>query len=166
MRRQQETGEEGLPQGLREAAHGSPVEGPGLVLPFAEKPEKFAGNSLDLAHLLPLPLLGTVVYRDSSLNSCPCGLALAPAPGLRLGRHPDRLQMSVGVELHQALVLRAGRRRIRCILPRSFSSSRRRVSGKEEDASCLPPLWKGSDYSRRASRLTSLCSEQTLLYLF
>lgn len=59
-----------------------------------------------------LPLLSSAVYRDPFLNSCPPGLALAPAPGLQPDRHPDRLQMSVGVGLRQALVLRVWRRRI------------------------------------------------------
>lgn len=52
-----------------------------------------------------------VVYRGHSLNSCPPGLALALASGLWPGRHPDRLQMSVGVGLHRALVLGVSRGR-------------------------------------------------------
>lgn len=95
----------------------------------------------DLSHLLAsLPLLSSVVYRDPFLNSCPPGLALAPAPGLQSGRHPDRLQMSVGVGLRQALVLRVWRRRINGLYLRASLPAPSRSEEREGRTSCSLPL--------------------------
>jgi hypothetical protein len=102
-----------------------------------EKPEKFWRSFLDLFHLFPLPLLSSIVYKDLSLNSCPPGLALALAPGLQPGRHPDRLQMSVGVGLHQALVLWVRRRRINGLYLRASLLVLSRVWKSEEGTSCF-----------------------------
>lgn len=85
-----------------------------------------------------LPLLSSIVYRDPSLNSCPPGLALAPAPGLQPGRHPDRLQMSVGVGLLQTLVLRVWRRRINGLYLRASLPVPSLSEESEGSTSCSP----------------------------
>lgn len=110
----------------------------------------------------PLPFLrvGNLSSLAVSLRTCPTCFSSFPelsclqrslhellpswtcprtSPGLQPGRHPDRLQMSVGVGLHHALVLRVWRRRINGLYLRASLPGPAQSEESERGTSCPPP---------------------------